>query len=96
MSAIIQREKDESDLFEIPVAEAYPDAADDYLAAIPFPMDFRTIEEERLLVYCSVEELQEDLILVFGNCINYNEQDSPFLPLQQGTSVTGKQVELLM
>ena len=40
-------------------------------------MDFRTIEEERLLVYHSVAELQEDLILVFGNCINYNEQNSP-------------------
>jgi hypothetical protein len=42
-------------------------------------MDFWMIEEEHLLVYESILNLQEDLILVLGNCINYSEQDSPFV-----------------
>jgi hypothetical protein len=35
-------------------------------------MDFRTIEEERLQVYRNIAELQQDLILIFDNCIEFN------------------------
>ena len=40
-------------------------------------MDFRTIEEERLWHYQSITELQLDLILVFSNCMTFNDTDSP-------------------
>ena len=40
-------------------------------------MDFRTIEEERLWHYRSISELQIDLVLVFSNCMDYNDDDSP-------------------
>lgn len=73
----MQRNLDELDIFAIPVAEAYPDAADSYLERITHPMDFRTIEEERMLYYQSISELQNDLIQIFANCMEYNEPGSP-------------------
>jgi Bromodomain len=73
----MQRDLDTEQLFWIPVAEAYPDLGDAYLAHISEPMDFRTIEEERLLYYSSITQLQDDLILVFQNCMDFNEPDSP-------------------
>ena len=42
------------------------------------PMDFRTIEEDRIHYYSSITELQKDLTLVFGNCIKYNGTLSEF------------------
>ena len=63
---------DEDSLFAIPVAEAIPDLADDYEAVIAEPLDFRTIQEERLPRYRSITELQNDLITVFHNCIVFN------------------------
>lgn len=56
--------------------ETYPDIADSYLAVVQNPMDFRTIEEERLLRYRSITELQRDLVLVFNNCFAFNDVDS--------------------
>jgi Bromodomain len=77
LSLVIQRDLDAEQLFWVPVAEAYPDLGDAYLAHISEPMDFRTIEEERLLYYTSITQLQDDLILVFRNCMDFNEPDSP-------------------
>jgi superfamily I DNA/RNA helicase len=74
---VVQRDLDTEQLFWVPVAEAYPDLGDAYLAHISDPMDFRTIEEERMLYYTSITELQDDLILVFRNCMDFNEPDSP-------------------
>ena len=60
----------------MPVAESYPDIAQDYLSVIEEPMDFRTIEEDRLPVYRTIGELQQDLMLVFNNCLSFNEGDN--------------------
>lgn len=72
-----QRTLDEDAIFHIPVVEAYPELQKSYLQQIAQPMDFRTIEEERLWFYKSIAELQLDLILVFSNCMEYNDTDSP-------------------
>ena len=68
---------DEDQLFHTPVIEAYPELQKSYLQHIATPMDFRTIEEERLWHYQSITELQLDLILVFSNCMTFNDTDSP-------------------
>jgi hypothetical protein len=67
-----QRTLDESRIFEWPVIESFPEVADSYLEVIDDPMDFRTIEEERLPAYRSIRELQADLILTFENCVKFN------------------------
>jgi hypothetical protein len=41
-------------------------------------MDFRTIEEDRLQVYRNIAELQQDLILIFDNCIEFNGAASDY------------------
>ncbi|GAX10550.1 bromodomain and WD repeat domain containing protein 1/3 [Fistulifera solaris] len=68
---------DEEKLFEEPVVEQYPDIADSYQSVIKEPMDFRTIEEERLPRYRSIQDLQRDLMLVFNNCILFNQEQLP-------------------
>jgi hypothetical protein len=78
LSISSQRALDEDNLFDIPVAEAYPSVADDYSKVVSNPMDFRTIEEERLQVYRSIAELQQDLILIFDNCIQFNGAASEY------------------
>lgn len=67
-----QQSIDEGDIFAIPVAEAFPSIADAYLDVVEHPMDFRTIQEERVPSYSSIRELQQDLALVFENCIRFN------------------------
>ncbi|KAL7569048.1 hypothetical protein ACA910_016893 [Epithemia clementina (nom. ined.)] len=67
--------------FRIPVAEEFPAIADTYAETIDEPMDFRTIEEERLPNYQSINELQNDLKLVFINCIRFNRNNSPLSSL---------------
>lgn len=74
---------DEGGNFYIPVAEAFPEIAEDYLAIISNPMDFRTIEEERLNVYQSISDFQEDLILVFSNCMEFNVPGSDLHAIAQ-------------
>jgi hypothetical protein len=69
---------DEDNLFEIPVVESFPDVARDYSKVVSNPMDFRTIEEDRLLVYKNIVELQQDLILAFDNCIKFNGAQSEY------------------
>ena len=74
----MQRELDFNELFTCPVAEAYPEVEDAYRELIDNPMDFRTIEEERLPNYECINELREDLILVFRNCCVFNEDNDEY------------------
>lgn len=41
-------------------------------------MDFRTIVEDRVHIYQSIQQLQEDLLLVFDNCVVFNEEGSQY------------------
>jgi len=68
---------DDEKLFELPVVEMHPQLKDSYLQVVANPMDFRTIEE-RMGAYTSTTELQQDLMLVFQNCIRFNGESSPF------------------
>ena len=68
---------DENQVFEVPVVESHPEIEDSYLERISQPMDFRSIEEDRLSDYKSINELQDDLVLVFSNCMEFNEPGSP-------------------
>ena len=72
---------DEGNIFQTPVLEAFPDIENEYLKVVPQPMDFRTIVEERLHYYRSITELQQDLLLVFQNCIAYNGAASEYARL---------------
>mmetsp|Transcript_9680 Transcript_9680/g.26367 ORF Transcript_9680/g.26367 Transcript_9680/m.26367 type:complete len:160 (+) Transcript_9680:301-780(+) len=63
---------DRSDTFSAPVVETYPALATTYYKVIRDPMDFRTIREDRMDHYESIQELQQDLILVFSNCCKFN------------------------
>ena len=58
--------------------EAFPAMKVAYRRVVKNPMDFRTIEEERLPIYESISQLQEDLILVFQNCVDFNGKDTEF------------------
>lgn len=69
---------DEDKLFEIPVFESFPEIKQEYLQVVSKPMDFRTIEEERIHSYYSIRELQDDLILIFQNCIRFNGASSEY------------------
>ncbi|CAB9519710.1 bromodomain and WD repeat domain containing [Seminavis robusta] len=63
---------DEQEVFAVPVAEKHPDVKQAYNQKISTPMDFQTIEEDRIQYYSSITELQKDLILTFQNCIDFN------------------------
>jgi len=69
-------EDDEAGMFAAPVLESYPDIANAYLSVIDTPMDLRTIEEERMNIYSSIEMLQDDLIRIFSNCCTFNGAES--------------------
>jgi WD40 repeat protein len=71
-----QRELDTLELFSRPVCEAYPIIAEAYLSVVETPMDFQTIQEERLSKYEHISELQDDIILTFRNCCVYNGEVS--------------------
>ena len=71
------REKDEHDAFGRPVSVQFPVLADEYNSKISEPMDYETIEERRLPSYESFQDLQEDLKLVFNNCIEFNPGKNP-------------------
>jgi len=70
------RSLDSMDLFNIPVIEAYPDISEAYSKQIESPIDFRTIEEEKLPHYSKISQLQVDLIQVFKNCVEFNGESS--------------------
>ena len=71
---MVQRisENDELGIFSKPVIEAHPTIADAYLNVIETPIDLRTIEEERVNIYNSIQGLQDDLVLMFRNCCTFN------------------------
>jgi len=71
-------EADTEGLFATPVVEAFPEVADSYLSVVSEPIDFRTIEEERLPAYQDMQELQEDLIKVFRNCCVFNGEGTDY------------------
>jgi Bromodomain len=73
---ILQKELDTEQIFHLPVAVAYPDIAQAYQKTVAYPMDLRTIMEDRVHRYRSIRELQQDLLLVFDNCIAFNEDGS--------------------
>ena len=43
-----------------------------YLKVVDKPMDFRTIEEDEIQAYGDIAELQDDLILIYKNCVSFN------------------------
>ena len=65
-------------VFAVPVVESNPHLSEGYRQVISKPMDFRTIREEQLCLYDSIQMLQDDLILVFNNCIHYNGAENEF------------------
>lgn len=69
-------ERDDQNVFAVPVVEAYPQVQDAYTEAIEEPMDLRTIEEERMHTYASITHLQDDLILMYRNCCSFNGVES--------------------
>ena len=73
-----QKELDNLEFFSAPVVESFPEVADKYLRIVKEPMDFRTIEEERMPNYDSIAELQEDLILTFRNCCEFNGEGTDY------------------
>jgi hypothetical protein len=78
------REKDTEGFFEIPVWEAFPDVKKEvYMQVVPNPMCFRDIENEQMKTYKSIRELQDDLVLVFQNCLRFNEHSSIYAKLAQ-------------
>lgn len=72
----VVKEEDQDGTFNAPVLESYPDIAESYLSLVDHPMDLRTIEEDRMQRYLSIKELQDDLILMFKNCCDFNGADS--------------------
>lgn len=83
------REKDKDGLFEQPVWESLPEIKDEYLEVVSNPMDFRTIEEERVKSYTSIKQLQQDLMLVFNNCIRFNGEGTQY------ANIAGNMLECL-
>jgi Bromodomain len=69
-------QRDDQNAFSLPVLEAYPELLDDYTSLIKEPMDLRTIVEERMHTYTSIQQLQDDLILIYRNCCTFNGEGS--------------------
>jgi len=75
---ILERMKklDTQEHFGRPVLEQFPRLKDSYLRVVTEPMDFGTIQNERIGSYRIISDLQKDLILTFSNCCTYNEKGS--------------------
>ena len=58
--------------FAIPVVEAFPEIKAEYNVVIEYPMDFRTISEDRIHEYQEISERQYDLSMCFKNCMVFN------------------------
>ena len=69
---------DREGLFERPVVEQLPELANVYREVVSTPMDFQTIEGERVHSYTSIQGLQNDLVLVFQNCIQFNGANTEY------------------
>lgn len=74
---IFQIANDAEAIFLEPVIEAHPEIKDKYLKKIDEPMDFATIRT-RIPDYRVISDLQNDLVLVFRNCCDYNAINSPY------------------
>jgi Bromodomain len=72
------RKLDTEGNFNGPVTDLFPEIRDSYFSMISTPMDFTTIESEMLPNYESIFEFEENLILVFENCIQFNGDKNPF------------------
>ena len=70
------RERDDDGVFSVPVVEEFPEITASYLNEIANPMDLRTIEEERVHQYEAIAQLQDDLLLMLDNCIQFNSPES--------------------
>ena len=75
---MFQANVDEDGIFAEPVVEAFPEIARDYKKVVKNPMDFRTILEDRLPIYKSIRECQQDLILIIQNCMTFNVENSVY------------------
>ena len=71
---MLQERLDDVKLFHRPVIEKYS-LADMYLKIIEYPMDLKTMRS-KLRKYQSIQEMQEDLILIFDNCFTFNSKMS--------------------
>jgi hypothetical protein len=67
---------DADQVFATSVLETFPELKKDYLKVAKSPLDLRTIEEERIYQYRSIQELQNDLNLMFVNCCTFNQAGS--------------------
>ena len=68
------RDRGKYRLFAAPAVELQ--SVPNYFEVIEKPMDFRPIRQERIPEYQTVEDLKNDLELVFSNCHEYNGVDS--------------------
>lgn len=68
-------ELDDQSIFLKPVVDAFPHVAEAYLNAIAKPIDLTTIVNN-VRAYLNIQELQQDLILMFKNCCDFNGYDS--------------------
>jgi len=80
-SRVLQKlkELDYRTLFHRPVCEDFPHMANEYFRMIKTPMDFRTIEDERMDSYQHIADLQDDLKLTFQNCCVFNRTEPEYL-----------------
>ena len=77
------REIDQRELFAFPVLEQVPELRDSYLEVVKTPMDFKTIEEERVHSYTAISDLEDDLELIWDNCIRFNGPASVYGQIAQ-------------
>ena len=78
---------DKGNMFKEPVDL---EEAPDYLACIPKPMDFSTMQNKvELEEYSSLESFEEDFLLVVSNCLTYNEEDTKFWRAGRRIKTTG-------
>lgn len=68
---------DTDETFHRPVIETNPEVAERYLKKIERPMDLQTIRD-KISSYRVISELQEDLILMFKNCYDFNTKTSGY------------------
>jgi hypothetical protein len=67
--------------FSVPVD---PELFTDYYCLIPLPMDLSLIKKRiQSNFYRQVEGLQSDISLICSNCMQYNREDAPIVPLAQ-------------
>lgn len=68
---------DTDENFHRPVIETNPEVAERYLKKIERPMDLQTIRD-KISSYRVISELQDDLILMFKNCYDFNTKSSGY------------------